>query len=396
MRHGFTTGSCAAAASAAAAYMLLTGREMKEILIDTPKGVPFTAEILEVTRGEKSVKCAVRKDAGDDPDITNGSLVFSEVTVVEGGARWEHAEEVPSGASNEGKGASSPKPYQDSDVEIRIDGGEGVGRVTMPGLDQPMGNAAINSVPRRMIREEVLKICEFTDFHGVLSCLISIPAGVNLAKKTFNPKLGIVGGISVLGTSGVVEPMSMRALLETIRVELNVRKAGGYENVIVAPGNYGRDFLKREYGYDIDKSVKCSNFIGDAIDMAADLGFQKMLLVGHIGKLIKVSGGVMNTHSREGDCRMELLAASALLAGADGDTARSLLSCVTTEDGITILNEAGLTERTMEIVFEKVMAALEKRADERIEMECILYSNVFGVLAKSPGAEDMLRENTLD
>lgn len=186
-------------------------------------------------------------------------------------------------------------------VIINIDGGDGVGRVTKPGLDQPVGNAAINHVPREMIEKEVREVCELLDFKGTLDITISVPKGNELAERTFNPRLGIVGGISILGTSGIVEPMSSQALIDTIRVELRQRYSLGYDYVAVAPGNYGLDFMKESYGYDLDRSVKCSNFIGETIDMAADMGFKRMLLTGHIGKLIKVAGGIMNTHSREAD-----------------------------------------------------------------------------------------------
>ena len=231
MRYGFTTGSCAAAAAKAAAYMLLSGRQKNTITIETPKGIPYTAEILEITRGEKAVQCAVRKDGGDDPDITSGALIYAEVSLT------DHTR------------------TQATDTRIHIDGGIGVGRVTKPGLDQPVGNAAINHVPREMIAKEVLEVCDLMDYKGNLQVIISVPEGEAIAKQTFNPRLGIVGGISILGTSGIVEPMSNQALLDTIRVELNQRRAEGFDYIAVAPGNYGLDFMKKAYGYDLDKSL---------------------------------------------------------------------------------------------------------------------------------------------
>ena len=276
MRYGFTTGSCAAAAAKAAAYMLLTGKRKTEITIETPKGISYTPKIEDIRMEEGKVSCAVQKDGGDDPDVTSGSFIYAAVC----------AETEESGT-----------------LSIHIDGGEGVGRVTKPGLDQPVGNAAINHVPREMIAKEVGEICRLLDYKGRIEVEISVPGGEELAKQTFNPRLGITGGISILGTSGIVEPMSNQAIKDTIRVELNQRKVQGYDYVAVSPGNYGLDFMKQSYGYDLDKSVKCSNFIGDTVDMAVEMGFQKMLLTGHIGKLIKVAGGIMNTHSREADCR---------------------------------------------------------------------------------------------
>ncbi len=273
-----------------------------------------------------------------------------------------------------------------------------MGRVTRPGLDQPVGNAAINRVPREMIEKEVREVCELCDYRGALEVIISIPAGEELAQKTFNPRLGIVGGISVLGTTGIVEPMSSQALLDTIRVELRQKRAQGAAVAAVSPGNYGLEFMKRTYGYDLDGSVKCSNFIGETIDMASELGFSAMLLTGHIGKLIKVSGGIMNTHSREGDCRMELLSSAVLRAGAPehagdlADAAQRVLGCMTTEEALVVLQEHGILEAVMEQVLDRVMYYLDRRAGGRLQMECILYSNEFGELAKSAGAVKMVNE----
>lgn len=363
MRYGFTTGSCAAAAAKAAAYMLLSGRKKNTITIETPKGIPYTAEILEITRGEKAVQCAVRKDGGDDPDITSGALIYAEVSLT------DHTR------------------TQATDTRIHIDGGIGVGRVTKPGLDQPVGNAAINHVPREMIAKEVLEVCDLMDYKGNLQVIISVPEGEAIAKQTFNPRLGIVGGISILGTSGIVEPMSNQALLDTIRVELNQRRAEGFDYIAVAPGNYGLDFMKKAYGYDLDKSVKCSNFIGVTIDMAVECGFTRMLLTGHIGKLIKVAGGIMNTHSKEADCRMELLSAFAIHEGAGADVAAKILDCVATEEAVRLLREAGKQQEVMDYAMERILFYLNKRAGGRMQIDCIMYDNTFGELAKSKEAD---------
>lgn len=363
MRYGFTTGSCAAAAAKAAAYMLLSGRQKNTITIETPKGIPYTADVLEITRGEKAVQCAVRKDGGDDPDITSGALIYAEVSLT------DHTR------------------MQATDTRIHIDGGIGVGRVTKQGLDQPVGNAAINHVPREMIAKEVLEVCDLMDYKGNLQVIISVPEGEAIAKQTFNPRLGIVGGISILGTSGIVEPMSNQALLDTIRVELNQRRAEGFDYIAVAPGNYGLDFMKKTYGYDLDKSVKCSNFIGVTIDMAVECGFTRMLLTGHIGKLIKVAGGIMNTHSKEADCRMELLSAFAIHEGAGADVAAKILDCVATEEAVRLLREAGKQQEVMDYAMERIMFYLNKRAGGRMQIDCIMYDNTFGELAKSKEAD---------
>ena len=371
MRYGFTTGSCAAAAAKAAAYMLLTGKEKKEITIETPKGIPYHAKICDPVRGETKVSCAVQKDGGDDPDVTTGALIYAAVSFQDG-------------RNAEDQSGHTPEPV------IAIDGGDGVGRVTRPGLDQPVGNAAINHVPREMIEREVREVCAAADFHGALAVEISVPGGGELAKSTFNPRLGIVGGISILGTSGIVEPMSAQALLDTIQVELRQHRALGEQFIAVSPGNYGLDFMKRTYDYDLDRSVKCSNFIGQTIDMAVECGFTRMLMTGHIGKLIKVSGGIMNTHSREADCRMELLAAAALMEDVDADLAKKILGYVTTEEALAFLKDAGKLETVMHRVMEKICFYLNKRAAGKMEIACILYSNEFGELAASEHAHELL------
>ncbi len=390
MRYGFTTGSCAAAAAKAAAYMLLTGREKTEITIETPKGIPYTAQIREICRKEREVSCAVEKDGGDDPDITTGALICAKVFFA-GTTDREAGEEPGKGFGKECEDEIGGHPQPGGvreQAQVIIDGGIGVGRVTKPGLDQPVGNAAINHVPREMIEREVLQVCQVLDYRGTLSVEISVPEGERLAERTFNPRLGIVGGISILGTSGVVEPMSTQAILDTIRVELRQQRALGREDVVISPGNYGLDFLKNTYHYDLDKSVKCSNFIGLTIDMAVEEGFKRLLLAGHIGKLIKVAGGIMNTHSREGDCRMELLTAFAVKCGVASEDAAKILSCVTTEEAVRILEECGRRQEVMDYAMERILFYLEKRAQGKLAIECIMYANDFGALAKSKEAEE--------
>lgn len=367
LRKGFTTGSCGAAAAKAALYMLLTGSVKDEIEIITPGGAVFRTEVKDIFRGENRVRCAVVKDGGDDPDVTTGLHVTAEV----------RAEERADGA-----------------LEIQIEGGPGVGRVTLPGLDQPVGNAAINRVPRQMIEKELSEVAELLDFRGRIRVILSVPGGEAAAERTFNPRLGIEGGISILGTTGIVEPMSTRAILDTIRVELNQRKALGDRIAAVSPGNYGLNFMKETYGYDLNRSVKCSNYVGDTVDMVREMDFRGMLLTGHIGKLIKVSGGIMNTHSKEGDARMELLAAGVIRAGGSMDTLRGILNCRVTEEALGIIQaeSPALLRKSMESVMDRILYYLRKRAGEELPVECILYSNEFGLLAASPGAMDMLEE----
>lgn len=352
--------------------MLLTGKIKSQITIQTPKGIDFSAEILDIQRQENWVSCAVIKDGGDDPDVTTGAHIVAKVSF--------------------GGGADAVAGCACRNASVVIDGGYGVGRITKPGLDQPVGNAAINHVPREMIQKEVLEVCQLCDFNGVLNVEISVPEGELLAERTFNPRLGIKGGISILGTSGIVEPMSSQALLDTIRVELNQKKALGYEIAAVTPGNYGLDFMKQAFAFDLDKSVKCSNFIGQTIDMAVEAGFKKLLLTGHIGKLVKVSGGIMNTHSKEGDCRMELLSAAAVNAGAGLECVKQILQAVSTEEGIKILGKYNIIQPAMDYLMEKILYFLNKRGNNNIQIECVLYSNDFGLLAKSENASIYIEE----
>ena len=364
LRSGFTTGSCAAAASKAAAWMLLSGTEISNMNIITPKGSAFDAEILDIQRTEGRVKCAVRKDGGDDPDVTTGSLIYAEVSLSDAGG-------------------------------IRIDGGEGVGRVTRPGLDQPVGAAAINSVPRAMIKSGIEEAAEMYGYEGGFDVIISVPGGEETAARTFNPRLGIEGGISIIGTSGVVEPMSEQAILDTIRVELRQKKAEGNKTAFVSPGNYGLDFMKETYGMDLDRSVKCSNYIGITVDMIKELGFEGMLLTGHAGKLVKVAGGIMNTHSREADCRMEIISAAAAREGADTELILGILGCLTTEEAFAKLREAdgGLAERVASRLMDGILASLNRRSGGELSIECIMYTKENGLIAASEGAEAMIEDN---
>ena len=366
MKYGFTTGSCSAAAAKAAAYMLLSGKEKRYISIQTPKGLVFKPEIVDIKRSERQVSCAVMKDGGDDPDVTTGALIYATVSFL---------------TETEGQHSG-----------IVLDGGNGVGRVTKPGLDQPVGNAAINSVPRQMIEKEVREVMDVLDYKGAIKVVISVPEGEKIAEKTFNSRLGIVGGISILGTSGVVEPMSMQALLDTIQVELKQKKALGMDKIVIAPGNYGLDFMRERYDYNLDLAVKCSNYIGQTLDAIGDLGFRKVLLCGHIGKLIKVSGGIMNTHSKEADCRIELMVNAGLKIGMKLEDLQKMQQCISTDAAYEIVKEKGVEIEFMDVVMGKIQFYLEKRAMKRFDVECIVFSNEFGLMGQTDGAEELLYE----
>ena len=364
LRYGYTTGSCAAAASKAAAAMLLSGKEISYVELHTPKGIDLRLEVLDISREDNAVSCAIQKDGGDDPDVTNGILIYAKVS-------REPADEA----------------------QIIIDGGIGVGRVTKPGLEQLVGAAAINKVPRQMIRENLEAVCEQYHYHGKLSVVISIPSGVELAAKTFNPRLGIVGGISVLGTSGIVEPMSEQALIDTIRVEMRQKLANGMEYLLVVPGNYGIDFLDQYgHGLQLEDAVKCSNFVGEALDAAVEFVAKGVLLVGHIGKFVKLAGGIMNTHSHNADARMELLTVHAALLGAPVELLQKMMECVTTDDALKYLKEADLMEPVMERIMEKMEFYVNQRAQHQLELGVITFSNVFGILGQTKNVPDLVKK----
>ena len=360
LRLGYTTGSCAAAAARAAAYMLLTGRQLEQVELTTPKGIRLTLPVREIRMGEDRASCAIEKDGGDDPDVTTGTLIFAEVS----------RQEAPG---------------------VTIDGGPGVGRVTRPGLDQPVGAAAINSVPRQMIRENVEEIRRLTGETGGLSVTVSVPGGEALAAKTFNPRLGIVGGISIIGTTGIVEPMSEQALIETILVELRQRRESGAEYVLLTPGNYGADFIRDGLGLDPSSAVQTSNFIGEAVAMCREQGFRGVLLVGHVGKLVKIAGGMLNTHSRYGDCRMEIMAAYAAAAGLRPERVEEILGCVACDDALRVLREEGLHEAALARLTERVEFHLKVKAGGDMEIGAILFSKVYGELGRTADADALLR-----
>ena len=360
LRMGYTTGSCAAAAARGAAFMLLSGKEIQEVKIHTPKGIVLNLELLDIRRSAEKVSCAVRKDGGDDPDVTDKALIYAEVTF----------------GTEEG---------------IVIDGGFGVGRVTKPGLDQPVGNAAINHVPRQMIRENVEEIQKKLDDFRALQVIISVPEGEELAKHTFNPRLGITGGISILGTSGIVVPMSEEALISTIRVEMEMRKAQGDRVLLVTPGNYGESFVGTVLGLGLGQAVKCSNFIGSTIDMAVEEGAESILLIGHGGKLIKLAAGIMNTHSSWADGRMEILAAHGAACGAKRELVEQIMEAVTVDEGLRLLEtEDGLREQVMKRVMARLEQHVKQRAGGRLRAEVIVFTNERGILGATTGADDML------
>jgi len=358
LKRGHTTGTCAAAASKAAVQALLTGQLVESVNIHTPKGIMLALPVEDMCITDTYVSCAVRKDGGDDIDATHGALVYSKVSKAEPG--------------------------------INIDGGVGVGRVTRKGLDQPVGNAAINHVPRSMIKEAVEDVQFNSDYKGGFDIIISVPDGMEIAKKTFNPRLGIEGGISILGTSGIVEPMSETALIDTIKVEMNMRSQGN-KVLLVVPGNYGKEFSQSLPGIDPEKAVKCSNFVGEMLDYACELN-RDIVLVANLGKIVKVAAGIMNTHSRNADARMEILAANAAMAGASMPTVQRIMGCISTDDALDVLNEENLIDDVSKLLLEKIEFYMNHRTGGNIRTAAVMFSTVYGLLGKTSLADEMLDE----
>lgn len=380
MRRGYTTGSCAAAASKAAAVMLLSGEETDTIKLDTPKGITLTLDVLDILRGPGFARCAIRKDSGDDPDDTNGTLIYATVSSLHAGIPEEELVMQPRTAS-----------VEQLDDRVEIWGGIGVGKVTKPGLSCKVGGPAINPVPRKMITQEVLAAMKRYGCDETLRVVISIPDGTAIAPKTFNPRLGIEGGISVLGTSGIVEPMSDRALIDTMYTEMDSRKANGYKDLLVFFGNYGADFTRDEMKIDISTAVTCSNFVGELLDYAVLQGFESVLIIGHSGKLIKLAQGVMNTHSKYADCRSEFLALQAMFHGASLAVGREIYQALTTDEMTKILKREGLFEAVMEEAARKIDFYMQKRVHGKLKTGAILFSNVYGILGETAGAEELLK-----
>ncbi len=360
LRCGYTTGSCAALAAKAATWMLLSGETVDTAFLIAPKGLRVEVEILDSSRWEQTVSCAVRKDGGDDCDATDGAMIYASVSKC--------------------------------GCDITIDGGEGVGRVTKNGLDQPVGQAAINSVPRQMITAEVTRVCQEFDYSGGISVVISVPDGAEIGKRTFNQNLGIVGGISILGSSGIVEPQSLQALLASIEVEVKVAAAEGNRNLVITPGNYGEDFLKSLSQLNPIPYVKCSNFFGDTLDFAAVNHFSTVLVVAHMGKLVKLAGGIMNTHSRFADCRTELFAVHAALCGADHTLVEALMAAATSDACIQLLDSAGLRDAVLARLLHKIQEHLELRAGGAYTVGAVAFSNQYGLLGATGEGQRILEE----
>lgn len=358
LRTGYTTGSCGAAASKASAYMLFNNKILDKVEIDTPKGWKLVLDVNDPVITPSDAICYIVKDAGDDPDITDGIHIYARARKMES-------------------------------TGVKIKAGKGIGRVTKAGLEVKPGNPAINPVPMKMIEEQVLEVLP----RGCgVEIELFIPRGEELAKKTYNPKLGIVGGLSILGTSGIVEPMSEKAIMDTIALELSCRKSEGYDAIVLVPGNYGKKFCTEWTKISEKRMVKISNYLGFALEKCKELGFQSIILAGHLGKLIKPAGGTFYTHSRVSDTRMEILTAYLGVMGLPMEKLVKVMECGTTEEAMMIIEENGY-EEIYSIIAEKCASRCEDYIYKEINIGVVLFS-MKNILAQSRKVKSILEEIT--
>ncbi|KAB3539052.1 cobalamin biosynthesis protein CbiD [Alkaliphilus pronyensis] len=363
LRYGYTTGSCAAAASKAATLMLYTKNSIKDICIDTPKGWQLKLSVIDPVITDDLASCCIIKDSGDDPDVTNGIRIYAAA-----------------------KKINSPT--------IEIEGGVGIGMVTKAGLSVSPGQHAINPAPMRMIIEEVEKVLPKGE--GV-KIKIYAPEGVAIAKKTFNPKLGIVGGISIIGTTGIVEPMSEEAMKESLALELSVLKEKGVKRIIFSPGNYGRDytkelFIKNNKEVNIDEVlIKTSNFIGYMLDKALEHKYEEIMIIGHLGKMVKVAGGIFHTHSSIADGRMEVLAANCGLLGCSQQLIAKIMESITTDEAVDYIMAEKLY-RVFDLLAEKITQKATERTFNNIKIGTLIFTNNHDKLGLCSNGNRMLEE----
>lgn len=357
IREGITTGTCAAAASKAAICVWI-GKQIEIVRVTNPQQQEFDVPIKTAYKTPSGGRACVIKDAGDDPDITNGTEIWAEVNVYH---------------QMEGKD------------RVNLFGGEGVGKVTKPGLKVPVGQPAINPVPRQMIIKAVEEVLPQGYCADVT---ISVPKGAELAAKTLNPYLGIQGGISIIGTTGIVRPMSEEAFKDSLKPQISVVKASGFDDIVFVPGKIGQDIASSILKLPEETIVQTSNFIGYMLESAADYEIKRVLFVGHLGKIIKVAGGIFHTHSKMADARMEILAANLAALGAARHIVCEILECTTTEAAMPIIESNNLCA-VYNILAEKASQRSERHVFKRLQVGTVIVTMKGEILGMDEKAREI-------
>ena len=366
-RRGYTTGSCATAASKAATYMLLTKKEIKTINIDTPKGIPLTLDVQNISLNNDYVECSIKKDGGDDIDATHTMDIYAKAEIID----------------------------RENGEDIIVCGGYGIGVVTKKGLSVEVGKSAINPTPMKMINYEIRKVIG-EDISATLGegkslkITISAPKGEEIAKKTFNPRLGIIGGISIIGTTGIVEPMSDEGWKKSLSIELKMKKEQGLDKIILVPGNHGEQFIREKLNLDMKYVVRTSNFIGYMLKEAQRMGYKKILMAGHIGKFIKLSAGIFNTHSKVADARSEILISNLALMKAPYDLLEKINECLTAEEAVEVINENNYIEFYDKVSNKCRYKVKQYLGDDDTEVEVIMFSMDKTLLGKSDNTDSLV------
>lgn len=366
LRCGYTTGSCSAGAAKAATIILFNKeKNLNEIEIATPKGIDVTMPIELIEKFDDYVECTILKDGGDDPDNTHGIEIKAMVKKIKPiDNKIFQDEDLQKFDSVLVEDSRAEK--EDELERVVLKGGTGVGIVTRKGLFIPKGQAAINPVPRKMIKEEVLKVLPPGERVEVI---ISVPQGEKVAKKTFNPRLGIVGGISILGTTGIVYPMSEDALKASIKIEIT-QKAINNERLVLTFGNLGDNYCK-ELGFKEEEVVTCSNFIGFALETCVSCKVKSIIIVGHIGKMSKIAYGCFNTHSKVNGVRLEVIALELALLGYDMSLVKRVLEEKTCEGAVKMLGDG--YDKLYENIGNKIVQKIKEHVYGELEVDAVMY-----------------------
>ncbi|KID00675.1 cobalt-precorrin-6A synthase [Hafnia alvei] len=359
-RKGYTTGSCATAAAKVAALMVLRQQVINQISIVTPSGVTLRLNVEQPLICGQQASAAIRKDGGDDVDATHGMLIFAQVALNDSGS-------------------------------ISIVGGEGVGTVTRKGIGLPVGSSAINRTPLHTIEEAVREV--IGPERGA-EIVIFAPEGEERAQKTYNGRLGILGGISIIGTTGIVTPMSEESWKRSLALELEMKRAQGMTSVILVPGNHGERFVQEQMQLSGDRVVTMSNFVGYMLQETQRLGFRRVVLVGHLGKLIKVAAGIFHTHSHIADGRMETLVTRLALMGAPHELLQAVFECSTTEAAMELIEQHGL-----QAVYNDIAQAICARINQMLrfavqplQCDAVLFSFDNIVLGSNRPVNDIVAD----